>query len=250
VARDALISARLDDTWPGRVHRIPRREYGLVERLLNSVWLRYHRDLHPLLQALRDVLGALLIFTCALFEARFLGLSLVSQEQAQVLGYGRELVQLDLLVDLVDELGVLGLQVGHRDAESIEGREFGRAEESSPLELLLLLSERFLLLDLESSRLNQLFTLNRHGGTDLIDHLVSGLHHIGLGDQVDQVGKDCTGLRSQDFYQEFQAEQGILLGTHILCFTLRLRRLYLQMQCNCFVKRLVLGPVWLIRIAY
>ena len=62
----------------------------------------------------------------------------------------------------MDELGVLGLHVGHRDAESIEGREFGRGEESSPFELLLLLSERFLLLDLEASRLDQLLTLNRH----------------------------------------------------------------------------------------
>ena len=110
---------------------------------------------------MRNVLGALAIDTRALLEARLLRLTLVLEEKAKVLGNSRELVELNLLVDLVDVLSVLRLHVCHRDTKCIERRQVGGGNEAGSLELLVLVGELLsCFLRVEDSRLDKLLSLD------------------------------------------------------------------------------------------
>lgn len=114
-------------------------------------------------------------------------MTLILEEKAEVLGDGRELIKLDLLVNLVYVLGVLRLHEGHRDTECIEWSQVGRRNEACSLELFLLIGKLLDFLRMEDSCLDQLLSLNRQSGTHLVNHFIASLHHVALCDHVDQI---------------------------------------------------------------
>ena len=176
--RHALIRVGLHHPGLVRVHRVPRREDVFIERLL--AWLRSILDGYPdaLLQTLRDVLRALTPVARLQVHIRPLSLSLVPQEEAEILGDRRELIELNLLVHFLDGSSVAGLVERRREAVGVQ--ESGlRLKSRSPIDQDCLLIEKGWL-----SAGGCGFCLLGELAADIVDHIVSGLHHLALGHQV------------------------------------------------------------------
>ena len=203
-AWDACIRIRLQSMRTHWVESISWSEDHFVKRLFNHGWSIIDRQLHTLLDALWNILSLVNFLLRNEINVCLFTQLLALQVSIEVSWDGWELCQLNFLVYLIRYVCINGLVAGRADAICVN-------DWSLWCELLSLVNLRWVFqLSYQTAFLHRVADNSGHSATDVFYDIILCLHHVVLGQEVDQVRQNSAWISTEYFKKKLKAVHSIL----------------------------------------